>query len=628
MIIQIRRLFLSFCIALLCLFSYAASQPAAPNSVNGDTSSARILKILDSLNVAKPDGHALVELLRLKPALNDKNLSAEMDRFVAAEFIVARRPDVYKTKIKPIMTDSAAFEVSVQIQCQKCKGSGKGDLKCSSCAGNGLCPTCKGSGKRLLSNDITSLKGPSKAHDKSREVATEATCTTCKGTGDCRNCGGSGVRKRACNVCGGDGKAWDYTSALVVANTAHEKLRAVVGAINFEQNIPNSVVSVKTDNGVVRGPVFMFDGRRVVAVSARSLIDAGAISIYSHNKESVPFFNILSSKNRDLALIDIGQTSIVEALPLENDTSALEADRPVYAYGVSRDNDMSLRLAGKVTAVGSVYITTSVESGKMIDCAPLISDNGRLAGLFVFPVAERNPFGSVVLREDNGCALRLDNVLPSDFISIDPGVLRERNNTIAFAKRAIKAASEFVSTDPAELKLKRADISETIKRLDRAAAMIKGIPVWDMYLMDSIAAELKTDVETRAGNLEALLVKLDDYEAKEKIEAERKEAEAKSATNVIETVSVTDQVKSRAKDIEKEKPEGDMSDKVDDIVSRINWRKILIIAVVVIVVITVAFILMGIIQDNMRRKKLSQPAQIPDFIREMQEYERKHKKGK
>ena len=58
--------------------------------------------------------------------------------------------------------------------------------------------------------------------------------------------------------------------------------------------------------------------------------------------------------------------------------------------------------------------------------------------------------------------------------------------------------------------------------------------------------------------------------------------------------------------------------------TRSDINKILKIAAVAIVAITVIFILIGVVQDKQRKKKLSAPPQIPDFIREMKEYERKH----
>ena len=623
------------CLALAACHAWAA-QPAAQE---GDAS-GKILVALDALSPSKPDPKNLAALFQMRAAIRDEEAREKLDKLVAAGFIAAGRQEIYRRHVRPVMKDPGTFESSVQSICPVCNGEGHTSAKCGRCGGNGLCVTCKGTGKRRVNMEMKTLKGPTAAHQKPRDELQEVPCSICKGIGACPDCTGTGTKKPTCARCGGGGKVWDPASVNSVAMDNYDALHAVMKMKAFEASIPESVAIATADGTKYFAPVFTFGGNRVAALPARALTGVAGITLFTRDKRPVPFSSILVSTTRDLALLDLGLSSLVPPLEVENDAKMLDTGRHIYAYGTSRENDMSLRLDGKVSAAGPSHIATTLDSKRLVDCAPLITDSGKLGGMFMFPMAEFNTAGAISLSQDNGAALRLDNILPSDFSSISVGDLNLRNNALCFAKRAIKAAEELLAYEDANLALKKPAVSETVQRLDRSIAMLKGIPKWELFMMEATAKELMSDCETRARNLERRLADIARAEAAKKAgNITDEESGSTIATGVVETVAapkVSDDsdvkpAKSKAaktsskgnKTAQKQTAESKGADGAIEI-SKSDIKRILAIVAVAIVLITVIFILIGVIQDNQRKKKLSAPPQIPDFIREMKEYERKH----
>ena len=394
-------------------------------------------------------------------------------------------------------------------------------------------------------------------------------------------------------------------------------------------------MTVSADGEHTLAPVFTFGESRVAAIPARAATGISGLSVYSHDKRPIPFSSLLASSNRDLVLIDLGQSSIVTPLELEVNASNLETGRPVYAYGTSRENDMALRLDGKVLATGPVHISSSVISKSLVDCAPLITDDGKLGGIFMYPMAEFNSSGSISLMQNNGAALRLDNLLPADFIRVSIGDLNLRNNAITFAMRAVKSAKELLEMDNSALALRQSAISDTVKRLDRAVEMLKGVRKWELFMMEATAKEFSDESQVRARNLEARLAQIEEERrAADRTAREAARVAAEGGTNAMETVAAQEleddsPAKPAKKALDKVSTGKPVKDENDGIASLdFNWGKIITIAVVAIVAITVIFILIGVIQDIIRKNKLAEPPKIPDFIKEMQEYERKHPEKK
>ena len=627
----------------MVVFHVATTSGAAETSHTAEGQTPQeILEALDAFSPSNPDPKDLVALFQMRTALNDKALRQNIEDLVAVGFVIAKRQDLYMKRVRPVLTDPSRIENEGQRECPVCKGEGQNTIKCGRCGGLGHCPTCKGTGKKRVNADMQMLKGPVSAHQKPKEEFKEIPCTACKGTGDCADCNGEGNRKAGCPKCIGTGKVWDTAAANRLAMEAYDALHAALKMKIFEASIPKSIATVSADGTRTLGPVFTFGDSRVVAIPARAATGISGLSVYSHDKRPIPFNSVLASKNRDLVLIDLGQSSIVTPLELETNASNLEEGHHVYAYGTSRENDLAARLDGKVLAAGSVHIASSVASKSLVDCAPLITDDGKLGGLFMYPMAEFNSFGTISLMQNDGSAMRLDNLLPDDFVRVSIGDLNLRNNAITFAKRAISSAKELLEMDNHTLSLRPSAISDTVKRLDRAVEMLKGVRQWELFMMEATAKEIADESQVRARNLEARLAQVE-TEKRAAAQAAREAREAtEGGTNVMEAVAAPEiEDESPEKPVKKASPssgkkaaagkkkskktldDNEEEDK-DFALPDLNWRKIITIAVIAIVAITVIFILMGKIQDMNRKKKLAEPPKIPDFIREMQEYERKH----
>lgn len=626
--------------ALLCAVAAfpATTSWAAPETsqTTEGQASRKILEALDAFSPSNPDPKDIVELFQMRTSIQDEKLRQHIEDLVAVGFVIAKRQDLYTKRVRPTLTDPSRIEKEGLRECPVCKGERQNTIKCGRCGGLGHCPVCKGTGKKRVNADMQMLKGPVSAHQKPKEEFKEIPCTNCKGTGDCPDCHGEGNRKAGCPKCIGTGKVWDSAAANRLAMEAYDALHAALKIKIFEDSIPKSIATVSADGTRTLGPVFTFGDTRVIAIPARTATGISGLSVYSHDKRPIPFSSILAAKNRDLVLIDIGQSSIVTPLELEAEASNLDTGRHVYAYGTSRENDMVARLDGKILAAGPTHISTSISSKSLADCAPLITDDGKLGGIFMYPMAEFNSFGAISLMQNDGAAMRLDNLLPADFAQVTIGDLSLCNNALTFAKRAIQSAKELLDMDNDALALRQSSITDNIKRLDRAVAMLKGVRKWELFMMEATAKELSGESEVRARNLEARIVQIEEGK---RAAAKAARDVAEQGTNMMEAVAApklddestaepakkaqtSSGEKASASKKKSKKPAEEESEGIA--IPDLNWSKIITITVIVIVAITVIFILMGKIQDMNRKKKLAEPPKIPDFIREMQEYERKH----
>jgi hypothetical protein len=600
----------------------------------------KLLEALDALSPSNPDPKDLATLFQLRGTVANEAVRHHIEDLVGVGFVIAKRQDLYVKRVRPTLTDPSRIEREGQRECPTCGGTGQNTIKCGRCGGTGYCPACTGAGKRRVNVDMQTLKGPVAAHQKPKEEFKEIPCATCKGTGTCSECNGEGTRKVGCPKCIGTGKVWDAAAANRLAMEAYDAIHAALKIMIFEASIPQSIATVAADGVPTLAPVFTFGDSRVAAIPARAAIGISGLSIFSFDKRPIPFSAVLAASNRDLVLLDLGQSSIVSPLELETDSSSLETGRRIYAYGTSRDTAMAARLDGKVLAAGPQHISSSVSSKMLADCAPLITDNGKLAGLFMYPMAEFNASGSISLMQNDGSALRLDNLVPADFIRVTVGDLNLQNNALTFAKRAIQSAKELLDLDNNALALRQTSVSEAVKRLDRAVAMLKTVRRWELFMMEATARELSQESEVRARNLEARLAEI------ARLEAERRAGQAAlrevGETNVIDAIAAPQpedepsagKPAKKAKNVDgterqkskTAKSENKAEDDEDDVfgLEKINWRKVISLCAVAIVAITVIFILIGVIQDKNRKRKLAEPPKIPDFIREMQEYERKH----
>ncbi len=596
----------------------AATEGSAPRMTE-EEACKKAADILEAFSPSRPDVGNLVTLFQLRDAFADVKIRSFLDNLEAIGFVAAHRPDIYAKRMRPLLQDPVRLEGEGQVDCKACRGEGWYKVRCGLCEGKGQCPTCKGAGKKRVNVSIRSFRGPTAAHAKPQDEFQEIPCTVCRGSGSCKECAGEGMKKGLCQSCGGTGKTWDAVAVNRLALEAYEALRAAIKIKMFEASIPASIVTATADGQRYFAPVFRFGDHCVAALSARAATCVSSLSLYTADKRPVPFSALLVASNRDLVLIDLAESSIVPPLPLEDDMSRLDTDSPVYAYGTSRENGMGVRLDGKIVTAGPLHLFTTVETQTLADCAPLITDGGKLGGLFMFPVADFNAMGAVSLAEKQGVALRLDNLLPPDFSRLSVDALRARNNILLFARRAIQAAKDLLDCDDSEFALRKTTVSETVKRLDRAVAMIKGVQSWDVFMMEATARELAGDAKARAGNLESRLAKIAEKEAGR---GKRAVSGNESGTNAVATV--TPAPEKPVESAPRKTSAAAKDEKGDGLRHACNWKITLVVVAVVIVVITAIFILIGVVQDVRRRKKLSAPPEIPDFIREMKEYERRH----
>ena len=631
--------------AAFCVLPARAAPPAAPSQAD----LCRELKeSLEHISPSQPDPQALAPLWKRRSALADPALRTALDDFVAAGYLAAKRRDLYERHIAPHMADRTRLETAARTPCTACGGTGEQESACPRCGGEGHCPACKGAGKRRVKADIYGLKGPVKAHQKPTAEFKDVVCAVCRGKGDCPDCGGSARRKTRCPVCNGGGKIWDATAVNAFAVSAYDTLRVALHAEVFRQSIPQSIATIVTERERISAPVFRFGATLVAAVPARTLIDISAFTLYTPDKKPLPCTAILASPNRDLVLLDLGQTSLLPPLPVEADSARLDTGRAVYAYGRRRDNDVETQLDGKIRIVGPLFLETALDTASLAEGAPVVTEDGKLCGFCLYPVATINALGGTSLEQRNGVALRLDNLYPADFVRVPQNALTLRNNALAFARRAIEAATNLLGYADADFALRQNAVSDTIKRLDRAIAMLKGVDRWDIFLMEATARERMDTAAVRARNLEARLNQIAALEAARKEAAAAAAAAPKTApapavldpqsppaappgdapeSSGDTRVAASEPSPSPATRSTAPAPRADSSVPADDsaddldadgLLSTINFRKILIIAIIVVIALTVIFILIGVLQDRARRKKLAVPPEIPDFVRDMQ----------
>ena len=590
-----------------------------------EQSPRKVLEALEAISPSNPDPRDLVALFQMRNGIPDEEVRRRMEDLVAVGFVIAKRQDLYAKRVRPAMSDPSRVEEEGQTDCPACGGEGRNTVKCARCGGLGHCSICKGAGKKRVRVDIRTLKGPTSAHQKPNEEFKEIPCATCRGTGNCPDCNGDGTRKSGCQKCGGSGRVWDAAAAGRIATEAYDALRASLKIKVFEDSIPRSIAVVVADGVRTFGPVFTFGDTRVVAIPARAVTGVSGFSAYSPDKRPIPFNAVLAAKNRDLVLVDLAQSSVVPPLELESDSANLADGRHVYACGTSRENDTAARLGGKILSVGSERISTSVDSKSLLDGAPLITDEGRLGGVFMYPMAEFNSFGAISLAHENGAAMRLDNLLPDDFTRVTVGDLGLCNNALAFAKRAIQAARELLEADNAALAQSQPSVSDAVKRLDRAVAMLKGVRRWALFMMEATAGELSAEAEVRARNLEARMAQIEEEKRASRTAQAAGEAAVPGAAEAAVTAPAPqagDSPTPRPAKKASARPAGEGDAGLAG--PAFNWRRIAAMVAAAIVAITVVFVLIGVIQDKSRKSKLAEPPKIPDFIREMQEYERQH----
>ncbi len=599
------------CVAAVTLAATASpTQPAA----EGDAIHT-ILTILDDLSPSNPDTKNLAALFQKRAAVEDARTRSSLDDFAALGFIAAKRQDLYRRHVRPVMEDPTRIEGEILVDCQACAGNGNTIVKCLRCGGTGSCQMCFGSGKRRIDESTHTLRGPMSVNntpsrrrrelDENEKLAPDMIrylpCASCKKTGSCQECGGTGTKKLTCQRCAGSGKVFSPSAVNRLVFETYDTLRAAIKLKAFETSIPESIATANADDAKFFAPVFTFGARRVAALPARALIGISRLTLFTRDKRPIPFSYILVSANRDLALVDLADSSIMPPLELAKDASQLDSGCLIYAYGTSRENDMAVHMNGKVRATGPDHIATTLDSRTLSDCAALVTDSGKLGGLLMFPMAQTSASGAVNIVQDNGLALRLDNILPSDFTSVSMADLNLRNTALTSAKRAIKTAEELLSYDDQNLALRLAAVSEAKHRLERSIAMLKANPKWKLFLMEATANGLMADCETCASNLE------------------------RRQNGIAAMETAPRNTKEQAPQPQKEDASGAVaSPKHADNPGRPNIAVIIKFVICPIVAITVLFLLIGLIQDWQRKKKLSVPQQTPDFIMEMQEYEREH----
>lgn len=130
---------------------------------------------------------------------------------VAAGLTAISKDAVYIQRIRPFVPDPAGLEDSLNVPCEKCEGTGRQTVKCSSCGGGGICKNTGCSNGRTVRPSFNgNVRGP---------------CIACKGSGKCLKCQGDGTVSIACLACKGRKAVFSPNKAATVRT---EKFQAAL----------------------------------------------------------------------------------------------------------------------------------------------------------------------------------------------------------------------------------------------------------------------------------------------------------------------------------------------------------------------------------------------------------------
>lgn len=588
------------------------------------------LALLGRISASKPEVQLLASLFQLRSNMDDPEIVGLLGKFVASGMIASRQSTAYLRRVRPYLKDAAELEASMMLKCSTCDGTGGIYVRCEKCGGSGLCGTCGGTGKIKYNASLTTFKKPTQAHSKPQDEIKEIPCKTCKGTGACPSCGKEGKRKRFCETCAGGGKVWDMAAVNAASTTAYDDLMGALRIKVHGERVAKSVVRIKSGDEAFTGPAFIFADKRVVAIPARRIVGVDAITLHASDRSPLIVDSMFAAKACDLVLLEIGETVHVTPLALEATPSMMDEGNSIMAYGLSRELGSVTKLSGKITALGSQYVATNVDSDGLADGALLLTGSGSIGAIFMCPIVEFNALGVMSLAQRNGMALRLDNLFPDDFVKISTEDHKARNAMIMEGRSAIAAAVDLLSESLEALAKRKGDISDAIKRLDTAIETLRGVRKWEVFTMAETAKEIVQDAEIRARNLEAKLVAVNEAEAEAKrVEAERVAAEKEAAeTTVIEAEeapAITDDdqaakaaaIAAARKASANARSAGGKPTPPLQKDSGETVRMVIYIVVAAIVVITLLFLLIGKVMDDKRKKRAATPGVIPKFVRDM-----------
>ena len=593
------------------------------------------LVLLDAISPSKPDPKALAELAKMRNALPAAEVRGLLDDFVAVGLIAAKQYDLYSSYVQSHPRDDRRIENAARTSCPECGGRSFSARPCARCSGTGQCSICKGSGIRRVNAEIYSLKGPTPAHVKTPPQYKEVKCETCRGTGKCPKCEGEKTTRIPCATCGGLGKGWDAKTVNQLALRSHGELVGALKLAALKEGVPNSIVIVRTAAGRSTAPVFSFKGRRVVALPAHAVIEVPALSFFTRDRQPVPYSSFLADPSRDLVLADIGETSLVPPLELERSAGKLAENIPVYAFGLSHGSEQALGLSGAIRSLDPFHLATSLDSDAVVEGAPVVTAEGRLAGLVLSEKTDIDAFGRAHVAKATGAVLRLDNLYDSEFTGVSVDEVRMRNNALAFARRAISNATDLLVRNESDLAVRKNAIADATQRLVRAETMLKQVRKWDLYAMQARAEELAQDSRAKGDQLGARLAQIVAHEAEQRNlrriatrmddpsptntpPSSADEQSAPSATNAPSATGAA--VAAPARQTEQGSAARDAAAPPPTGKTLTTLLQILSIATVFLALL---IIVANVIQDQRAKKRFKGPHRYPNYAKENSDYERK-----
>lgn len=152
-----------------------------------------------------PDYAAAGKWFKLSKSVEADDLRQVVLKIVGAALRVAKKSNVYDSKVRPLLDDPQAFDQMLRVQCSKCEGQQTQTSTCVDCHGTGRCcfSGCRG-GQRLSTKIAGGLN----------TVKQWTACTACKGTALCKKCMGEGKRTSKCGNCNGRGNVFSRNAAL------------------------------------------------------------------------------------------------------------------------------------------------------------------------------------------------------------------------------------------------------------------------------------------------------------------------------------------------------------------------------------------------------------------------------
>lgn len=412
-------------LTLLLLFSGAAARPD-----QREEASRQILSRLSQLTDTPRDIETLAEISRLRSELGSEIVSQRVLEFVAAGLLLHDRLDIYR-ELAPLLSGREELETALTQPCRRCVGQGGHSPPCIACGGNGRHRQCNGQGYHLVGGGFG-------------RPASRQRCTGCNASGACPSCQGRGTSvRRGCPECAGVGATINRAPLLPYYQQTRDMLRNEL----MEAIILRSVVIIDGDQGG-RGSGFVsrFSGGIYVVSNAHVFIGNDTVTLRTVEGRRLAFNGIYMSKERDLMLYSLEDSSGLEPLEVIGGMMDLRIGTPLVVYGNSQGAGVATYLTGEIQAVGPSEFETNAGFVQGNSGSPVIV-NGRVAGVATYATRFNSNWVAAGTRFTNvrRFATRLDNTSLEDFVAVDLEQYRVQNRSLRALTQINRRTADLLS---------------------------------------------------------------------------------------------------------------------------------------------------------------------------------------